>query len=170
MLDSLGHAACQAFVDGLLCHTTSRPIKSRKILICAIFAILGNYQGRYFSSLIKLLNNEIAENLELHDWILAKWDQWQPFLKRPKVQRSCGKKSAKKVPKSLSIEWGQNFGEIEHINPHITKPCKSYLPIQWNLIIKRSDITKPSYNMVNFLVPSLYISLFLEPDITRNLI
>ena len=42
--------------------------------------------------------------------------------------------------------------------------------IQWNLIIKRSDITKPSYNKVILLVPALYISLFFYPDIMRNLI
>ena len=30
--------------------------------------------------------------------------------------------------------------------------------IQWNLVIKRSDITKPSYNKVILLVPALYIS------------
>ena len=29
--------------------------------------------------------------------------------------------------------------------------------IQWNLVIKRSDITKPSYN-VSLLVPAVYIS------------
>ena len=34
-------------------------------------------------------------------------------------------------------------------------------PIQWNLIIKRSDITKLSYNKVIFLIPALYISVFL---------
>ena len=32
--------------------------------------------------------------------------------------------------------------------------------IQRNLAIKRSDITKPSYNKVILLVPALYISLF----------
>ena len=43
--------------------------------------------------------------------------------------------------------------------------------IQWNLVIKRSDIiTKPSYNKVILLVPTLYISLFFYPDIMRNLI
>ena len=42
--------------------------------------------------------------------------------------------------------------------------------IQWNLVIKRSDITKPSYNKVILLVPVLYISLFFYPDITRNVI
>ena len=31
--------------------------------------------------------------------------------------------------------------------------------IQWNLIIKRSDITKLSYNKVILLVPALYISM-----------
>ena len=35
------------------------------------------------------------------------------------------------------------------------------LHVQWNLVIKRSDITKPSYNKVILLVPALYISLFL---------
>ena len=42
--------------------------------------------------------------------------------------------------------------------------------LQWNLIIKRSDITKPFYNKVILLVPALYISLFFYPDIMRNLI
>ena len=42
--------------------------------------------------------------------------------------------------------------------------------IQWNLVIKRSDITKPSYNEVFLLVPALYISLSFYPDIMRNLI
>ena len=42
--------------------------------------------------------------------------------------------------------------------------------IQWNLIIKRSDITKPSYNKVILLVPALYVSLLFYPDIMRNLI
>ena len=35
-----------------------------------------------------------------------------------------------------------------------------YIYIQCNLVIKRSDITKPSYNKVILLVPALYISLF----------
>ena len=42
--------------------------------------------------------------------------------------------------------------------------------VQWNLVMKRSDITKPSYNKVILLVPALYISLFFypeKPDITR---
>ena len=30
--------------------------------------------------------------------------------------------------------------------------------VQWNLVIKRSDITKPFYNKVILLVPALYIS------------
>ena len=39
------------------------------------------------------------------------------------------------------------------------------LQIQWNLVIKKSDITKPSYNKVILLVPALYISLVFYPDI-----
>ena len=46
---------------------------------------------------------------------------------------------------------------------------KSFV-LQWNLVIKRSDIIKPSYNKVILLVPALYISLFFYPDIMRNLI
>ena len=34
------------------------------------------------------------------------------------------------------------------------------ISVQWNLVIKRSDITKPCYNKVILLVPALYISLF----------
>ena len=51
--------------------------------------------------------------------------------------------------------------ELQVSLPHI---------VQWNLVIKRSDITKPSYNKVILLVPALYISLFFYPDIMRNLI
>ena len=40
--------------------------------------------------------------------------------------------------------------------------------VQWNLVIKRSDITKPSYNKVILLVPALYFVFY--HDITRNLI
>ena len=42
--------------------------------------------------------------------------------------------------------------------------------IQWNLVIKRSDIIIPSYNKVILLVPAFYISLCFYPDIMRNLI
>ena len=50
-------------------------------------------------------------------------------------------------------------------------PCTcTVLLVQWNLVIKRSDITKPCYNKVILLVPALYISLFFYPDIMRNLI
>ena len=40
----------------------------------------------------------------------------------------------------------------------------AFLDVQWNLVIKRSDITKRSYNKkmkVILLVPALSISLFL---------
>ena len=47
---------------------------------------------------------------------------------------------------------------------------RTYLVVQWNLVIKRSDITKPSYNKVILLVPTLYISLLFYPDIMRKLI
>ena len=32
--------------------------------------------------------------------------------------------------------------------------------LHWNLVIKRSDITKPSYSKVILLVPALYICFF----------
>ena len=48
--------------------------------------------------------------------------------------------------------------------------CFNETLVQWNLVIKRSDIAKRSYNKVILLVPALYISLFFYPDITRNLI
>ena len=58
------------------------------------------------------------------------------------------------------------------LNSHSLKlnSAKSEFLLQWNLVIKRSDITKPSYNKVTLLVPALYISLFFYPDIMRNLI
>ena len=45
-----------------------------------------------------------------------------------------------------------------------------YLSIQGNLDITRSDITKSCYNKVILKVQTLYIFLFLHPDIVRNLI
>ena len=56
--------------------------------------------------------------------------------------------------------------------PAFDSPTILYLShqLQWNLVIKRSDITKPSYNKVIFLVPALYIYLFFYPDMMRNLI
>ena len=44
------------------------------------------------------------------------------------------------------------------------------LNIQWNLVIKRSDITKPSYNKVILLVPAIYSSLSVFYPDMRNLI
>ena len=49
----------------------------------------------------------------------------------------------------------------------------SFILIQWKLVTKRSDITKPSYNTVILLVPAFYITLLFysdlnkKPDITR---
>ena len=51
--------------------------------------------------------------------------------------------------------YGNIFGGI----PKMLVLC-NFLKVQWNLIIKRSDISKPSYNKVILLVPALYISLF----------
>ena len=45
--------------------------------------------------------------------------------------------------------------------PRMSNICNE--KVQWNLAIKRSDITKPSYNKVIYLVPALYISLFFTP-------
>ena len=50
-----------------------------------------------------------------------------------------------------------------HSNPPILYYGFNF--VQWNLVIKRSDLTKPSYNKVILLVPALYISLFFDPDI-----
>ena len=52
--------------------------------------------------------------------------------------------------------------------------CYIFYIIQWNLVIKRSDITKPSYKQGNFAGPSsLYFFVFVpwyneKPDITRS--
>ena len=43
---------------------------------------------------------------------------------------------------------------------YFSSPKNKDNPIQWNLVIKRSDITKSSYNKVILLVPALYISVF----------
>ena len=67
------------------------------------------------------------------------------------------------------------YNKIRGIRKHVTcymLHVYQYLgsTVQWNLVIKRSDITKPSYNKVILLVPALHISLFFYPDIMRNLI
>ena len=47
------------------------------------------------------------------------------------------------------------------------------IQLQWNRVIKRSHVTKPSYNKLMLLVPALYTSLFLvtlmkkKPVMTR---
>ena len=56
------------------------------------------------------------------------------------------------------------------MHKQLTSTVQRSLLVQWNLVIKRSDITKLSYNKVILLVPALYISLFFYPDIMRNLI
>ena len=43
-----------------------------------------------------------------------------------------------------------------------------YIIVQWNLAIKRPDITKPSYNKATLLAPALHTSLFLYPDTMRK--
>ena len=60
----------------------------------------------------------------------------------------------------------RNFG-VDFVLPLLLFLSKKH--VQWNLVIKRSDITKPCYNKVILLVPALYISLFFYPDM-RNLL
>ena len=76
---------------------------------------------------------------------------------------SCSLKHLLFTRKKCCILW--NHGSKEKT---VLRNCISL--IQWNLVIKRSDKTKPSYNKVILLVPALYISLFFYPDIMRNLI
>ena len=49
------------------------------------------------------------------------------------------------------------LGQVAIISGKATNHILAYV-LQWNLVIKRSDITKPSYNKVVLLVPALYIS------------
>ena len=44
------------------------------------------------------------------------------------------------------------------VHTHTHAEMFSWWRVQWNLVIKRSDITKPSYNKVILLVPAFYIS------------
>ena len=53
--------------------------------------------------LIKLLT-KITKNLELPDGILAKCDQWRPFLKIPELQRSCGSHMTNYLPRRRRLE------------------------------------------------------------------
>ena len=66
--------------------------------------------------------------------------------------------------KTIKYKEIYNFGTKK-----ITLYCLEFV-IQWNLVIKRSDITKPSYNKIILLVPALYIPLFFYPDMMRTLI
>ena len=72
--------------------------------------------------------------------------------------------------------WSQSHFTGHRVNPTIdtfwTRKDTSSCLVQWNLVIKRSDITKPSYNKVNLLA-QLFINFFFlpryneKPDITR---
>ena len=55
----------------------------------------------------------------------------------------------------------QKGANVDCIHVHLRLEDEFIFVVQWNLVIKRSDITKPSYNKVILLVPPLYISLFL---------
>ena len=91
-------------------------------------------------------------------------DALEHFLTNlPKL--SCGFKKRKKI---LVQKFGLHI--VSHYLTGWKWDLKLSLEVQWNLVIKRSDITKPSYNKVILLVPTLYISLFFYPDIMRNLI
>ena len=73
--------------------------------------------------------------------------------------------------KSVIYELSYNFAAQSFFSYRLQVKRYSELKIvQWNLVIKRSDITKPSYNKVILLVLALCISLFFDPDIMRNLI
>ena len=87
--------------------------------------------------------------------------------------------SSQYMPQTCRISCKLHIDQVERGSywflalVHITQTFRviaGRLVIQWNLIIKRSDITKPSYNKVIWLVPALCISLFSYPDIMRNLI
>ena len=63
---------------------------------------MGNCQGKYSSILIKLPHNEIAQSLELCDWVLPQCDRWWTFLKRPKARRFCGIPTTHNVPRRFN--------------------------------------------------------------------
>ena len=65
-----------------------------------------------------------------------------------------------KSPNDFIAEAPSNPLLILHFKISHTHLLPWFEIIQWNLVIKRSDITKPSYNKVILLVPVLYISLF----------
>ena len=65
------------------------------------------------------------------------------------------------------LETKPELSKIEHI-VHAVLPGTPQYTVEPRY--KESDITKPSYNKVILLVPTLYISLFFYPDIMRNLI
>ena len=61
----------------------------------------------------------------------------------------------------IPLSWSPSVEPCDRYNSRIAFFHQRLLIlIQWNLVIKRSDITKPFYNKVILLVPALYISLF----------
>ena len=62
------------------------------------------------------------------------------------------------------------FGDVSYVSEDKLFASPSRFPCSGTFVIKRSDITKPSYNKVILVVPALYISLFFYPGIMRNLI
>ena len=76
--------------------------------------------------------------------------------------------------RTASVWWKVTVNVVRIVGQRsFTTPPINWV-LQWNLVIKRSDITKPSYNKVILLVPALYIFfVFLpwyneKPDITRQ--
>ena len=51
----------------------------------------------------------------------------------------------------------ENDALFKTIDENSFKSANTKYYVQWNLVIKRSKITKPSYNKVVLLVPALYI-------------
>ena len=85
------------------------------------------------------------------------------------IKASVTNVSFRMVCVGLPHIWQAQGSLISHSHsipcPYQSSSLSSSFQLQWNLVIKRSDITKPSYNKVILLVPPLYISLFFYPDI-----
>ena len=85
------------------------------------------------------------------------WYKWWLRLTQPKA--TLIDKCHEPITFFITAVDGASITQIHHV--------------QWNLVIKRSDITKPSYNKVFLLVPAHYIYIFFlpwynkKPDIKR---
>ena len=121
------------------------------------------FQSEVWAETLILLKHLSTDIMILH-WCQCTWQTdsarwWEMSFSR--VASFCHRRAdLLQQGQVLHVGHANVFSSVPDIDDHDVQVCT----VQWNLIIKRSDITKPSYNKVILLVPALYISLFFYPD------